>query len=165
VVTYTECVGCQPINDYRRPVVIGDVYRPAADTRDQGHRSRRPGIGRQPIPFTFHQSQKRLKLEHIKCSESIPCLRHLRQLMNSTILAGQHGKVSAAVHFGIGRRPCIGSSSGIGRRPPPCIVETKNYRLPVESLGSTREPCGRQNKKHANEDYQGPTPKEILTPP
>jgi hypothetical protein len=41
----------------------------------------------------------------------------------------------------------------------------KNYRLLVESLGSRREPYERQNKKHANEDYQGPTPKEILTPP
>jgi hypothetical protein len=45
------------------------------------------------------------------------------------------------------------------------MVEKKNYQLLVESLGSTREPCGRQNKKHANEDYQGPTPKEILTSP
>jgi hypothetical protein len=35
----------------------------------------------------------------------------------------------------------------------------------VESLGSTREPCRRQNKIHANEDYQGPTLKEILNPP
>jgi hypothetical protein len=38
----------------------------------------------------------------------------------------------------------------------------------MESLGSIREhngACGRQNKKLANEDYQGPTPKEILTPP
>jgi hypothetical protein len=92
VVTYTDYVGYQPINDYRRPVVIKDVYRQAADTRDQGHQSRRPGIGRQPIPFTLQQSQKRLKLEYIKCSGSIPCLRHLRQLMNSTILPGRHGK-------------------------------------------------------------------------
>jgi hypothetical protein len=92
VVTYTDCVGCQPINDYRRPVVIGNVYWQAVDSRDQGHRSRGPGIGRQPIPFTLHQSQKRLKLEYIKYSGSIPCLRHLRQLMNSTILAGQHNK-------------------------------------------------------------------------
>jgi hypothetical protein len=64
----------------------------ATNTRDQGHRSRRPSIGRQPIPLTLQQSQKKMKLKHIKYSESIPCLRHLRQLMNSAILAGRDEK-------------------------------------------------------------------------
>jgi hypothetical protein len=83
VVHYADCVGCQPINDYRRPNVIAGVYRQAADTRDQGHQSRRPGIGRQPILLMLQQLQKKMKLEHIKCSGSIPCLRHLRQLCAS----------------------------------------------------------------------------------
>jgi hypothetical protein len=71
-----------PAKYYRRCI------KQAADTRDQGHRSTGPGIGRQPIPLTLQQSQKKMKLEHIKCSGSIPCLRHFKQLMNSAILAG-----------------------------------------------------------------------------
>jgi hypothetical protein len=67
-------------------------YRQPVDTRDQGHRSRRPSIGRQPIPLTLQQSQKKMKLQHIKCSGTIPCLCHLRQLMNSAILVGRDGK-------------------------------------------------------------------------
>jgi hypothetical protein len=38
----------------------------------------------------------------------------------------------------------------------------------MESLWSRREhngACERQNKKLANEDYQGPIPEEILIPP
>jgi hypothetical protein len=38
------------------------VHRQAADTRDHGQRFRRPGIGRQPIPFRIQKSQKGLKL-------------------------------------------------------------------------------------------------------
>jgi hypothetical protein len=92
VVHYADCVGCQPINDYQRADVIGDVYQQTADTRDQGHWFKRPGIGQQPILLTLQQLQKKMKLEHIKCSGSIPYLCHLRQLMNSAILVGRDEK-------------------------------------------------------------------------
>jgi hypothetical protein len=160
-----QTVSAQPINDSWRPHSIGDVYRQAANTRDQGHRSRRPGIDRQPIPLMLQQSQKKMKLEHIKCLGSIPCLCQFRQLMNSAILAGRDGKSIGSCVLRYRQASLYRQLSRYWQTTPPRTLEKKNYRLSVESLGSTREPCGRRNQKHANEDYQGPTPKEILTSP